>query len=110
MYFAAKAGNWGLAFYMSKYMDGAMNPAKVTKPNEYPLWRNFYEGTFVRVNKAIYAKDFAAFEKEYNASITACNGCHAAMGYAFIRVVKKTAPADDGIDYSVQSKAEDVPK
>ena len=33
MYFAAKGGNWGLAFYMSKYMNGAMSPAKVTKPN-----------------------------------------------------------------------------
>ena len=30
MYFAAKDGNWGLAFYMSKYMNGAMNPARIT--------------------------------------------------------------------------------
>ena len=34
MYFAAKGGNWGLAFYMSKYMNGAMNPARVTKPDK----------------------------------------------------------------------------
>jgi hypothetical protein len=32
MYFAAKDGNWALAAYMSKYMNGAMNPASVTKP------------------------------------------------------------------------------
>jgi hypothetical protein len=37
MYFAAKGGNWGLAFYMSKYMNNALNPAKLTKPDEYPL-------------------------------------------------------------------------
>ena len=30
MYFAAKNGNWALAAYMSKYMNGAMNPARVT--------------------------------------------------------------------------------
>ena len=110
MYFAAKEGNWGLAFYMSKYMNNAMNPAKLTKPDEYPLWSSFYNDKFTAVNKAIYAKDFAAFEKEYTAAITQCNDCHKAMGYGFIQVIKKTAPADDGINYKVSSKAEDVPK
>src|SRR5659263_294081 len=42
MYYAAKGGNWGLAAYMSKYMNAAMNPAKLTKPDEYPDWVNFY--------------------------------------------------------------------
>ncbi len=32
MYFAAQGGNWGLAAYMSKYMNNAMNPASLTKP------------------------------------------------------------------------------
>jgi len=43
MYFAAKGGNWALAAYMSKYMNGAMNPATITKPNEYPTWKTFYD-------------------------------------------------------------------
>ena len=110
MYFAAKGGNWGLAFYMSKYMNGAMNPAKVTKPNEYPLWSSFYEEKFAPVNKAILAKDLAVFEREYAAVIKECNACHTAMGYGFIKVVKQKAPSDQGIDYKVSSKAEDVPK
>jgi hypothetical protein len=58
MYFAAKGGNWALAAYMSKYMNNAMNPASITKPNEYPAWKGFYEGTFGATNKAIEAKDF----------------------------------------------------
>jgi hypothetical protein len=110
MYFAAKGGNWGLAFYMSKYMNGAMNPAKVTKPNEYPLWQSFYEEKFAPVNKAIMAKDLGAFEKEYATAMNECNACHAAMGYGFIKVVKQKAPSDQGIDYKVPSKGEDVPK
>jgi hypothetical protein len=110
MYFAAKGGNWGLAYYMSKYMNGAMNPAQVTKPAEYQLWKSFYTETFAPVNKAIVAKDFAAFEKEYTAVINSCNACHAGMGYGFIKVVKQTAPSDVGVDYTVPSKAEDVPK
>ena len=110
MYFAAKGGNWGLAFYMSKYMNNALNPAKLTKPDEYPLWNNFYTEKFAPVNKAILAKDVAAFEKEYTAVIKEWNACHTAMGYDFIRVVKQKAPSDQGINYKVPSKAEDVPK
>ena len=110
MYFAAKDGNWALAYYMSKYMNGAMNPAKVTKPDEYGMWKSFYDDTFAPVNKAIVAKDFKAFEKEYAAAMKGCNECHAGLGYGFIKVVKQRAPADIGIDYKVPSKAEDVPK
>ena len=103
MYFAAMAGNWGLALYMSTYMNNAMNPAKVTKAAEYPLWESFYKEKFEPVNKAIYAKDFAAFDRAYMAVITECNACHTAMGYGFIKVVKMSAPADQGVDYTVQS-------
>lgn len=110
MYFAAKGGNWGLAFYMSKYMNGAMNPAKLTKPDEYPAWKTFYDETFAPVNKAIWARDFKAFEKEYTAVINRCNDCHSGMGYGFIKVVKMKEPADEGIAYTGKSKAEDVPK
>lgn len=110
MYFAAKAGNWALAYYMSKYMNGAMNPAKITKPDEYPLWSGFYESSMDAVNKTLVAKDFVAFEKKYGEAIQNCNTCHAAMGYSFIQVKRLKAPADQGIDYTVKSKAEDVPK
>jgi len=110
MYFAAKGENWGLAFYMSKYMNNAMNPAKLTKPDEYPLWESFYKEKFEPVNKAIFAKDFAAFEKAYMNVIDQCNACHSAMGYAFIKVEKLLNPADEGLQYKFQSKAEDVPK
>jgi hypothetical protein len=110
MYYAAQGGNWGLAAYMSKYMNGAMNPAMVTKPNEYEAWKAFYADTFAPVNKAIAAQDFKAFSKEYNAVIDSCNACHAGMGYGFIKVIKLKEPADKSINYSIKSKATDVPK
>ena len=110
MYFAAKGGNWALAAYMSKYMDKALNPASLTKPEEYPSWRYFYDTTFVPVNDAIKAQDFKAFAKEYTGAIAACNACHASMGYGFIKVVKQQHPSDVGVDYTVPSKAADVPK
>ena len=110
MYFAAKGGNWALAAYMSKYMNGAMTPASVTKPDEYKAWKSFYESTFAPVDKAIQAKDLKAFDAAYNGMIKNCNGCHQGMGYGFIQVVKQGAPADIGIDYKVKSQPGDVPK
>lgn len=110
MFFAAKDDNWGLAAYMAKYMNGAMNPAKVTKPTEYEAWKTFYTETFAPVQKAIQAQDWKAFEKEYNDVIPHCNSCHTGMGYGFIKVIKMNKPADETIDYKVKSKATDVPK
>jgi len=109
MYFAAKGGNWALAAYMSKYMNGAMNPAMLTKPVEYPIWKSFYEGAFAPVNKAIQGKDFKAFETAYTEVTKSCNGCHQAMGYGFIQVTKLNAPADNGMNYTVKSEPGDVP-
>jgi hypothetical protein len=110
IYFAVKGGNWALAAYMSKYMNGALNAAKVTKPAEYKVWKSFYEGSFAPVDKAIQAKDAKAFEKAYMAVIADCNGCHQSMGYGFIKVVKMKTPADVGIAYTGKSEPGDVPK
>jgi len=110
MYFAANGGNWALAAYMSKYMNGAMNPAALTKAPEYAVWKGFYEGGFANVNKAIQAKDLPAFNAAYAAVIADCNNCHKAMDYGFIQVVKQAAPPDQGIDYKVKSEPGDVPK
>lgn len=110
MYFAAKGGNWALAAYMAKYMNGAMGPATITKPDEYKSWKSFVETTFAPVNKAIMAKDFKAFDTAYTDTIKACNGCHAGMGYGFVQVVKMSVPPDNGIDYKVKSEPGDVPK
>src|ERR1700680_2482062 len=85
-------------------------PASVTKPAEYKVWKNFYDETFALVNKAIQAKDMKAFDSAYTAVIKDCNNCHEGMGYGFIKVVKLSAPADDGINYTVKSEPGDVPK
>ena len=110
MYFAAKGGNWALAAYMSKYMNGAMNPASLTKPAEYKEWKEFYEKDFAPVNKAIQAKDLKAFETAYGNIISTCNQCHQSMEYGFIRVVRQQVPSDNGIDYMKKSEPSDVPK
>src|SRR5512141_1785040 len=72
MYFAANKGNWALAAYMSKYMNGAMNPAMLTKPEEYKTWKKFYDTKFSVVNAAIQAKDLKGFNKAYTSIIGDC--------------------------------------
>jgi len=108
MYFAAKGGNWAAAAYMSRYMDRALKPASLTKPDEYKLWRAFYDEAFAPVNKAIKAEDFKAFDKEYTAVMSQCHACHVQMGYKFLKVVKPKAPADKNIDYSLKSSVKDL--
>jgi hypothetical protein len=110
MYFAANKGNWALAAYMSKYMNGAMNPAALTKAAEYKVWKGFYENNFANVNKAIQAKDLREFNAAYSAVTDDCNNCHKAMDYGFIQVVKQTAPSDQGVNYTLKSEPGDVPK
>jgi len=110
MYFAANGGNWALAAYESKYMDKAMNPAKVTKPDEYAKWASFYTGAFDPVNKAIAAKDINAFDAAYTKAISDCNACHSASGYKFIEIQKESAPTDTHSSYTLTSEPTDVPK
>ena len=110
MYFAANQGNWALAAYMSKYMNGAMNPAALTKAAEYKVWKGFYENGFAEVNKAIQAKDLKAFNTAYSSVVGDCNNCHKAMDYGFVQVVRQKVPSDQGIDYTVKSNPGDVPK
>jgi len=110
MYFAAQGGNWALAFYMSRYMNRAMNPLKVTNPNGYEDWKSFYETTFARVNNAIMAQDIKVFTSEYDTALKSCNACHEVMGYGFIKVIRLTEPVDKSLTYILKSKATDVPK
>ncbi len=109
MYYAAQGGNWALAAYMSKYMNGAMNPAKLTKPAEYKTWQSFYTGAWQPVEKAIQAKDIKAFNKAYKDAVGGCNACHQSMGYGFIEVTQLKGPADPGINYKKASNPGDVP-
>lgn len=105
MYFAAQAGNWGLASYMSKSMSAAMNPIKVSQAYLYPFWENFYGNYYKPVTLAIEAGDASRFEREFTAAIDKCNSCHYEMGFAFVRVRKPAGPATQLLDFNVRSKA-----
>jgi hypothetical protein len=107
MYFAGQAENWGLARYMSRSMNAAMSPTRVTQAYLFPFWEYFYANYFKPVNTAIDAQDPKAFEREVLAAIDKCNSCHFEMGFAFVKVRKPAVPATQLLDLSVKSKAAD---
>jgi hypothetical protein len=107
MYFAAKEGNWGLARYMSRSMNAAMDSVRVSQAYLSPFWDSFYQGYFNPVNKAILAEDFKAFDREFASVIAKCNDCHYQMGFQFVKVTQPSAPATRLIDFGVKSKAAD---
>ncbi|HZV81409.1 MAG TPA: hypothetical protein VFF53_04495 [Geobacteraceae bacterium] len=107
MYYAAQAGNWGLASYMAKSMNAAMNPIKVSQAYLYPFWENFFGNYFKPVTSAIETGDARMFEKEFTAAIDKCNSCHYEMGFAFIKVRKPPGAATQLLDFNVKSRAAD---
>jgi hypothetical protein len=107
MYYAAQAGNWGLASYMAKSMNAAMSPIKVSQAYLYPFWENFYASYFKPVTLAIEGGDASTFEKECATVIGKCNSCHYEMGFAFIKVRKPPGPATQLLDLNVKSRAAD---
>jgi hypothetical protein len=107
MYFAGQAENWGLARYMARSMNAAMDPVKITLPYLHPFWEYFYTNYFKPVTMAIDAQDSKAFEREFLSAIDKCNGCHFEVGFAFIKVKKPVVPASQLLDFGVKSRAAD---
>lgn len=107
MYYAAKGGNWALAAYMMKYMKGAMNPASITKPEEYKILQSWEKSNFAPLVAAMEKKDFAAFERAFNNTINSCNSCHDAMGYGMIDYKLPPQPFDQHLDYNLKTEPTD---
>ena len=42
--------------------------------------------------EAIKRKSHAEFQKSYDETLSACNGCHTESGHKFIHIVRPTAP------------------
>ncbi len=104
---AARAENWGLANYMARSMNAAMNSIKVSQEYLYPFWENFYASYFKPVTAAIEAQDIKAFEKALPPVVEKCNYCHYVMAFDFVRVKVPTGPATQLLDFNVKSKARD---
>ena len=44
------------------------------------------------LDKSIKSKSASEFQKSYDETLSACNGCHTEAGFKFIHVVRPSAP------------------
>jgi hypothetical protein len=97
LWFAAKAGNWDLAAYEVHELEETMeavkrlnvekNGVKISNVMDAVL-----QTQIAGLEKSIGAKNQSEFQKSYDETLSACNGCHTESGHKFIQVIRPTAP------------------
>jgi len=97
LYFAGQAGNWALAAYeldeLHEGMDDAatFHPTHKDSPVPIPqVIEKIMTEPLAELEKAIKARDSAAFNQSFDALTEACNACHRATNFAFNVVTKPT--------------------
>jgi hypothetical protein len=97
LWFAAKASNWELAKYeldelketieAAKGLNAEKNGVKISGVLDSVL-----QTQVAQLAESIERKNSAEFQKSYDETLSACNGCHIEAGYKFIHIVRPTAP------------------
>ena len=84
VYYAAQAGNWGLAAYQLNEMTEVQEVAETTRPGRAKALRAFEKSALSPLAKDVVNQDATAFRGDFDTMVTQCNGCHRANGYGFI--------------------------
>ena len=65
---------------------------ETTRPARADALKAFEQSFLDPLQKTIEAKDFAKFETSFKAGMQGCNGCHAALGFPYIRYGLPSSP------------------
>jgi hypothetical protein len=84
VYYAAQAGNWGLAAYQLNEMTEIQEVAEKTRPARAKALQGFEKSGLSPLAKDIVNQDATAFRGDFDKMVAQCNGCHRANGYGFI--------------------------
>jgi hypothetical protein len=84
VYYAAQAGNWGLAAYQLNEMTEIQEVAENTRPARAKALQAFEKSALSRLAKDIVNQDASAFRVDFDKMVGQCNACHRANGYGFI--------------------------
>jgi len=84
VYYAAQAGNWGLAAYQLNEMTEIQEVAENTRPARARALQGFEKSALGPLAKDIVNQDATAFRTDFDKMVTQCNACHRANGYGFI--------------------------
>ena len=97
LWFAAQASNWDLAAHQLHELEESMEA--VTKLNAEEngikisaVMDAVLKTQIAQLEAAIKAKNQSDFQKSYDETLSACNGCHTETGHRFIRITRPAAP------------------
>jgi hypothetical protein len=76
LYYAAKAGNWPLAEFQWKEIQGLMEKGAFLRPKHEEALYEFLENDWPALGKAIKAQDFDAFDDAFAKAINQANAYH----------------------------------
>jgi heme exporter protein D len=97
LWFAAKVSNWDLAQYELDELKETMEAAKDLNAEKNGVkisgvLDSVLQTQVAQLAKTIKQKNQSEFQKSYDETLSACNGCHTEAGYKFIHIVRPTAP------------------
>lgn len=97
LWFTGKASNWELAQYeldeMKETMESARSLHKVENGvSVSDVLDSVIQTQVAELGEAIKRKNQSEFLRAYDATLSACNGCHQETGRKFIQIVRPSAP------------------
>jgi hypothetical protein len=84
VYYAAQAGNWGMAAYQLKELPEIQEVAETTRPGRKDALQGFESSALVPLGKDIVNQDLAGFNADFKTATAFCNACHQATGFGYI--------------------------
>jgi hypothetical protein len=96
LWFASKASNWELAEYELGELKETMEAAKTLNAEKNGVkisnvLDSVLQTQVAQLAGSIKSKSQAEFQKSYDDTLSACNGCHTESGYKFIHIIRPTA-------------------
>ena len=102
LWYAGAVQNWALANYELGQIRANMTDAKNLYPNNSKSNMSIMTTPADDLDDAIKAKDSAKFVKAFSKLTAACNSCHEAAGFGFIKISRSATVADR--DLAVQRR------
>ena len=96
LWFAVKAANWELAEYELDELKETMEAAKRLNAEKNGVkisgvLDSVLQTQMAELDKSVKSKSQSEFQKSYDETLSACNGCHTEAGYKFIHITRPSA-------------------
>jgi hypothetical protein len=109
LWFAAKASNWDLAAYELDELKETMEAAKALNAEKNGVkisnvLDSVLQTQVAQLAESIKRNSTGEFQKSYDETLSACNGCHTEAGYKFIHIVRPTSASVTNQRWEMSSK------